>query len=160
MERVNRILKHRIYQKCLEEIRICEKERMFCHHDMAHFMDVARIAQIINLEEKMGIEKERIYAAALLHDIGRHLQYREGVRHELASADIAPEILEECGFSEEESALITEAIAGHRDISVMERRDLTGVIYRADKLSRACFGCVAEKACDWKTEKKNLQIKI
>ena len=160
MERVNRILNHRTYTDCLEQIRQCEKDRIFCHHDMTHFLDVARLAHLINLEEHMGVSKERIYAAALLHDIGRHLQYREGVSHEIASAQIAPDIMRECGFSEDEIKEITEAIASHRDAAVKVRKDLIGLIYRADKLSRSCFGCQAEHLCDWKKEKKNLELKL
>lgn len=160
MMRVNRILKNEIYSECLEQIRQCERERIFCHHDMAHFLDVARMAHLINLEEHMGVSKERIYAAALLHDIGRHLQYREGISHEIASAQIAPDILKACDFSEEEIREITEAIASHRNASVQSRKDLTGLIYRADKLSRSCFGCEAEPLCDWKKEKKNLELKL
>lgn len=158
MERVNRILKNGTYRACLEKIRECESERIFCHHDMAHFLDVARLAYLINLEENVGISKERIYAAALLHDIGRHLQYRKGIPHEQASAGIAPEILKQCGFSKEETAQIVEAIASHRDADVKSRRDLTGLIYRGDKLSRSCFGCAAEKECNWKKDKKNLEL--
>lgn len=160
MERVNRILKNERYQECLEQIRQCEKDRIFCHHDMAHFLDVARLAQLINLEEHMNVEKERIYAAALLHDIGRHLQYREGIPHEKASAEIAPDIMRACGFSEEEIGEIDEAISNHRNAAVRERRDLTGLLYRGDKLSRSCFGCTAEKECDWKKDKKNMELKL
>ncbi len=158
MERVNRILENERFQSCLEKIRECEEERIFCHHDMTHFLDVARLAYLINLEENVGVSKERIYAAALLHDIGRHKQYLEGMPHEMASAQIAPDILRECGFSGEETAQIVEAIANHRNALAKDRRDLTGLIYRGDKLSRGCFGCRAEKACNWKKEKKNLKL--
>lgn len=160
MERVNQIIKNERYQECLEEIRQCEKDRIFCRHDMGHFLDVARLAQLINLEEHMGVTKERIYAAALLHDIGRHLQYRQGISHEIASGQIAPDIMRSCGFSEEEMSEITEAIISHRDVKVKERKDLVGLIYRADKLSRSCFGCASESLCDWKKEKKNLKLKL
>ena len=74
MERVNRILKNHTYQDCLQQIYRLEAGRIFCGHDMTHFLDVARLAYIFNLEENLQIEKERIYAAALLHDVGRHIQ--------------------------------------------------------------------------------------
>lgn len=47
-----------------------KKDRIFCGHDMGHLLDVARLAWIFNLEANQEISKERIYAAALLHDIG------------------------------------------------------------------------------------------
>lgn len=160
MERVNAILNHETYRHCLGQIRECEKDRIFCHHDMAHFLDVARIACLINMEEHMEVSKERIYAAALLHDIGRHLQYLEGIPHEIASGQIAPAILKECGFTEEETEEIHEAIIQHRNSAVKEKRTLAGLIYRGDKLSRSCFGCSAEELCNWKKEKKNLKITL
>ena len=102
MNRINAILKDPEYQTYLREIGICEKDRIFCRHNMAHFLDVARLAWIFNLEEHMNLERERIYAAALLHDIGRHLQYREGIPHEKASEKLAAPILERCGFENKE----------------------------------------------------------
>lgn len=139
---------------------MAEVDRPFCHHDMVHFMDVARIGWIINLEEGHGIEKEWIYAAALLHDIGRHDQYADGTPHEQAGARRAPQILRECGFDDKETDVIISAIASHRDKEVASEASLRGILYRADKLSRACFACKAEKECNWKNDKKNLHIKV
>lgn len=44
---------------------------------MSHLLDVARIAYIRNLEKGYGFRKDVIYAAAVLHDIGKALQYEE-----------------------------------------------------------------------------------
>lgn len=158
MERVNRILQHHTYKACLRQIYELEAERIFCGHDMAHFLDVARLAYIFNLEENLQIEKERIYAAALLHDIGRHIQYQDGTPHQEAGLPFAEEILKDCGFTEEERKDILEAIARHRDVTVKKEPTLAGLIYRGDKMSRSCFGCRAEKECNWSAEKKNLNI--
>ena len=35
---------------------------------------------------------------------------------------------------------------------------LEEIIYKADKLSRQCFNCKAEKECYWSSEKKNFKI--
>ena len=56
--------------------------------------------------------------------------------------------------------LIISAISTHRDKNVKDDKTLNGLLYRADKLSRACFSCDAEKLCDWKKDKKNLTLKI
>ncbi|MDO5538512.1 MAG: HD domain-containing protein [Eubacteriales bacterium] len=160
MDRINRILYHEIYRECYGKNVECEKERIFCHHDMGHFLDVARLALIINLQEQMGISQELIYGAALLHDIGRFRQYLEGIPHEIASAEIAPDILRDCGFDDTETREITDAIRQHRNPDIKGERSLSGVIYRGDKMSRSCFACPAEKMCNWKKEKKNLQIKL
>lgn len=158
MERVNQILRNSVYQCNLKEIEVCEKGRIFCRHNMAHFLDVARIGMILNLKENLGIEEELLYAAALLHDIGRHEQYRNQIPHEEASAIIAKPILKDCGFMETESKQILEAIRSHRDCNVQEQKNLAGILYRADKKSRACFSCPAVHLCDWDESKKNMQL--
>ncbi len=158
MERIDRIIGHPLFDKHMTLNREAEKDRRFCRHDMAHFLDVARIARIMNLEEGLGIEDELIYAAALLHDIGRHLQYFEGISHEQASAGIAPAVLKDCGFTEEETISVTDAIAAHRDGAVAGERSLRGILYRADKASRPCFCCDVREDCSWKQERKNMRI--
>lgn len=158
MERRNKILNHDLFKRCIDRIEAAERDRRFCRHNMAHFLDVARLAMI--LREKDGIEsgEDWIYAAALLHDIGRHVQYENGTPHELASAQIAAAILRECGFDHKETAVIVEAIRMHRNQEAAEQKNLNGLLYRADKMSRSCFACAAEKDCDWKQEKKNLLL--
>ena len=47
-------------------------------------------------------------------------------------------------------------ILSHRTRS--DRKDLKGLFYRADKLSRNCFACPARERCDWPEEKKNRNI--
>ena len=114
MERVDRILRHPVYRNCLLRVEEYERDRIFCRHQTEHFLDVARIAWILNLEERKGIEKDVVYAAALLHDIGRYVQYMDGTPHEKASARIAPDILRDCGYTEAESGRILGAIEAHR----------------------------------------------
>ena len=158
MKRIDRILNHPLFQENIRENMTAEAERCFCRHDMVHFLDVARIGMIINLEEKLEIPRELIYGAALLHDIGKHRQYEEGIPHEQASAEIAPEILRDCSFDEKETGVIVDAIAQHRNSAVFSEKNLRGVLYRADKASRPCFACKAEADCNWKGNKKNLKI--
>lgn len=158
MNRVNSILKNQKYQEYIDKIKQAEEDRIFCLHNMSHFMDVARIAYSINLEESLEIPKELIYATALLHDIGRFMQYEDGIPHELASAELAPKILAETGFGEHEQEEILKAIREHRNKDISKEKSLAGIIYRADKLSRPCFACEAELKCDWKKSKKNMKI--
>ena len=158
MKRIDEILKNKDFLENLGKNDAAEADRRFCRHNMAHFLDVARIARIINAEENFGVDLEWIYAAGLLHDIGRHVQYADGTPHEQASACLAPGILSECGFSEEETRAVTGAILAHRDPQVAGEKNLGGLLYRADKASRACFSCPAEAECNWKKDKKNLTV--
>lgn len=157
-ERINKILENDDYIRCIHLNEEAEKDRPFCRHNMMHFLDVARIAQILNLREARQIEDEWIYAAALLHDIGRYEQYAQGTPHETASARLARPILHECGFSHMETEAVLKAIKSHRTEAAADRQGLEGVLYRADKLSRSCFACKAEPACDWKESKKNRNL--
>lgn len=158
MDKINRIIQNLDYLSHIERITEWEKDRQFCRHNTAHFLDVARIAMILNIQDNYELPQEIIYAAALLHDIGRWQQYETGEDHALASAKLAPAILKECGFSDAESEKILSAIATHRESRVKDEKSLNGLLYRADKLSRPCYFCEQEKNCNWKNEKKNMEI--
>ncbi len=158
MDRVDKILEHPLFIAGLEKNLLAEADRPFCRHDMVHFLDVARIGLIIDLEEGFQIDREIIYGAALLHDIGKHVQYSLGTPHEKASAEIAPEILMDCGYDKKETNVIVEAILSHRNPVVASEKNLKGLLYRADKASRPCFSCLSSADCDWKKDKKNLRI--
>lgn len=146
MNRVNEILKHKAYLEHLMKIQALEEDRIFCKHDLSHFLDVCRIAWILNLEEQRNLEKEWVYAAGLLHDIGRWAQYEQGVDHALESGRLCLFILEDCSFTLEEQSMIQKAIVSHREEkSIME--DLSSVLFRADKLSRNCWMCSASNQC-------------
>lgn len=161
MERVHKVYEHPLFRKCLEKNQEAEKERVFCRHDMTHYIDVARLSYIFSLERGYIISKEEIYAAALLHDIGKWKQYKDGTPHEKASALLAEEILQEAGFSEEENVRILGAILCHRISDEKKKKEngqLAEILYDADKISRACYACPAEKECNWAEDKKNRKI--
>ena len=162
MERITRIYNHPVYRKEVQFILEAERNRQFCRHDMQHFLDVARIGWILCLERELNISKEMVYAAALLHDIGRGMQYREGVHHDEASVLLAGHILPECGFSAVQTKEICDAIVGHSMSSEVTecRTDLGKILEEADHASRCCFACGAEPECYWPKEKKNLEIRM
>ena len=160
MQRVNSICSHPLWKSCVSKILDLERERIFCCHDTSHFLDVARIAWIENLEKRLAISREMIYAAAMLHDIGRHLQYMQGVPHDEGSISIASDILKDSGFDEKEQAEILSAIRMHRNPDAASRDDLAGIIYRADKKSRICAFCSASDKCNWPESKKNMKITV
>lgn len=155
MDRVLKICHHPLWNKHLKKIAEAEENRIFCRHDIQHFLDVARLMYIENSERELRLSKAIIYAAALLHDIGRAAQYEENTPHEKASANLAEKILFDCGFSQEEQTEILSAISAHRTAETVGKADLSGLLYRADKRSRLCLFCPAEKECNWPEEKKN-----
>lgn len=156
---LEKITHHPIYEEHYKNLELAEEKRKFCRHQMPHLLDVARIAYIRNLEENMGLKKEVIYAAALLHDIGKYRQYEEKIPHEKAGQEIAEIILKDSAmFSPEETQIILQAIYEHRKLdSDMSR--LGWLLYESDKLSRPCYACQAEAECKWNHESKNWEIR-
>lgn len=157
LNRHESILKDERYLKLLSDIEELEKNRIFCKHSLPHSMDVARIATIIWLEDGKAKELKRdiIYAAGLLHDIGRAVEYKGGGAHDEASAEIAAQILPKCGYLPSEISEISRAIMGHRGRNQTKDTYLGEIIARADKLSRGCFLCKARKKCKWSKNDKN-----
>jgi putative nucleotidyltransferase with HDIG domain len=147
MQRVNQLLLDGDFLKNLRKNEACEADRQYCRHDLTHALDVARIAYILSLEENLGVDRELIYAAALLHDIGRWMQYEAGIGHERASQALSGHLLEKHGFDEAETAAVLNAIGSHRGDPSGGSAELSELLYRADKLSRNCAVCDAIKTC-------------
>ncbi|MCM1272496.1 MAG: HD domain-containing protein [Clostridium sp.] len=156
MDKIKKILNNERYQYYVNYIETMETDRNYCLHGMEHSLDVARIAYIISLEHNMGIDKELIYAMALLHDIGRAEEYKDGSPHHQAGVDIAGDILDEAGFSESDRNRICRAIACHKNEQTGD--GIAELLYKADKLSRKCFDCGAYDSCYWDDEMKNKSI--
>lgn len=158
MDRVNGILNNEKYKNLVSTIEMYEAERKFCKHDLNHFMDVARIAYILVLEKNIDIDKEIVYASALLHDIGRGAQYRYGLSHNEAGLSLAEEILSETGFNSKEKTIVLDAIKHHRDENNTTLNTFSGIFSKSDKLSRGCYNCKATENCNWSCEKRNYII--
>lgn len=155
IDRIQSIQNNRLFQEFYIKLQDEEKSRIFCKHTLEHFLDVARLMYIFCLEDGEGIRKDVIYATALLHDLGRYEQIICGTPHNVAGAEIAGNVLRECGFAKDEIQSIQKAIASHRVPNSVDNDKLTEYLYRADKMSRICFSCVARAECNWPDEKKN-----
>lgn len=157
MSRVQAIWEHPLYQENLKELLYLEADRIFCRHTPEHFLDVARLAYIFALERGLNCSREIIYCSALLHDIGRARQYKDGTPHDEAGVQIAAQILSDLNFASDEKSMVLNAIGEHRS-SNDSSSDLSQILYEADKKSRMCFLCPAEKECYWDLSKKNMMI--
>ena len=159
MKRVNAILRHPLFEEKLRLLDELEAERAFCRHDLTHLMDVARLMWIDVLEQGLEIDRDVVYAAALLHDLGRAEQMQRGIPHEQAGAALAERILPDAGFSAEETDAVIAAIRCHRSSASADAREMLGeILYRADKACRTCWRCGARGACNWPEERKNAGI--
>lgn len=166
MEYVARLLQSRQFRQLVRELEELEKDRQYCRHDFAHFMDVARLAVLVNLEQNLGLEQEMIYLTALLHDLGRVQEYQYGISHEIAGEEIAVQLLNEIGYPSGKMQVIRGAVSCHRGNCMESGRiqgesgqqlqeDFTKLIRQADKKVRPCFFCRAQSDCKWNVEKRN-----
>ena len=159
MKRVDAILRHPLFAEKLRLLDELEAERAFCRHDLTHLLDVARLMWIDVLEKGLAIDRDVVYAAALLHDLGRAEQIRQGIPHEQASAALAERILPDAGFAADEVETVIAAIRCHRGSAPADARNALGeILYRADKACRLCWRCDARAACNWPEERKNAGI--
>ena len=155
-ERHNLILKDKVFQERLNKIEEEESTRRFCRHGIEHLVSVARIGALIASDEGLDIDRDVIYAAALLHDIGRCSEYTKdkNMSHADAGVIIAEDILRRVGYSDTEVKVILEAIKLHGEDTAPDGT-LAKLLFRADKLSRNCFRCEAEPECFWDEALKN-----
>lgn len=156
MENTNRIYSDPRVRERLEKLKGYEKDRKFCKHDLDHFLTVGRIATIRAYEEGFEVNRDLIYSAALLHDLGRTEEYEREIPHDRASVAFAKEILKITDFNDEEKERILSMIGAHRG----DPKDGYEKIFNeADKLSRACFLCDMREDCYWPEDRKNMMIK-
>ncbi len=155
MERVNALLFHDDYQYWIVENNKAEIGREFCRHGLEHALDVARIAYELWLDNGGNpVAKDIVYAAALMHDVGKWCEYDDkSVDHAEIGAEMAESILEEVGYHPAVVAEIAKAIRGHRKAG---GEGLAGILYQADKLSRPCYLCPVAEKCNWKVKNEAL----
>lgn len=159
LELTNLIINNKRYLSFVNQLEELEKNRIFCGHDMEHFLSVARITVILCEKNGIDADPDVIYSAALLHDIGRIEEYTNGIPHDEASIVTAAEILGEIGCPENKKNEIIKLISSHRR-SDNSDTVLEALFYTADKISRSCFSCKAKDKCKWPEHKRNYTIGV
>ena len=169
MKYTEKLLEHPKYLALMQEIHKWEEERIYCHHELEHALDVCRIAWIMYLEyhaadvvdkELLEEKKDIFYLTGLLHDVGRTAQYAEDRDHTSAGASISEEILEELAIPQQTKEEILMTIRRHsgRHFSQFKADFLGHYITLADQFSRNCFACQAQDTCKWDREERNKTI--
>jgi len=151
MQPVNAILRDTRFCAALQANAEAERTREFCHHDLQHALDVARICLLL-VQQQSWDPGYRVlcYAAGLLHDCCRHRLYQfQELDHAVLGAEFARKVMPDCGFDQQQTELVAEAIAAHRNPCA---KGFGGLLYRADKLSRPCFACAAIAHCKRRPE--------
>lgn len=146
--RVNRIIENPQFKEYSLKNDQAEEKRAFCKHGFDHGLAVARIAYIYLLEDKNTLlSKEVVYAAAVLHDLGRWREYETGEDHAVVGAKLVQPILEESGFSSEEAKVIVQGIREHRLDPKRELSVLGRALAYADDWARDCRSCQSRVDC-------------
>lgn len=161
MHRIALLQQDETFRSLLRQIETAEADRKFCRHGLTHLLDVARLAWIDVLEHGYDLPKAGVYAAALLHDLGRAAQYAGRAQdHDVAALEDCREILARAGFAPEEIPPILTAIEQHGDKTSPNAQLplLSAVLRRADGASRPCAFCAAAAECYWTAERRNFTI--
>jgi uncharacterized protein len=102
-------------------------------HGFDHVMRVTRLCEFIGRHEQA--EMDILVPAALLHDIARPREEKDGTSHEEEGAKIAGAFLFSIGYDPALIAPITEAVRTHRYRSANKPEDLEAkILADADKL--------------------------
>lgn len=161
-EQIDRLLQHPKYRARLELLQEMEQNRIYCGHNLEHFMKVGCIAEQVVVKNELPFSEDVIFGAALLHDVGRVEQYRQGISHEKASVAFAREILFSLNWDVSDIEMVCEAIGSHSHRQCAADRwekmsalvSLAEVISFADQFSRTCYRCHVADTCKWKEEEK------
>lgn len=146
MEIVDRILNHPQFCTYLQMNAEAEKDRLYCRHDFQHTLDVARVAYCMTMERSLPIEKELIYATALLHDIAKWKQYGQDLDHAKEGTFLAGQILFDIDLDENTIDTILSAIRTHRSKDG-DKSVLGEILYESDKACRPCVFCESLEGC-------------
>lgn len=181
MKFAEKLLKHPEFLQLQKRVQEMEQDRMYCHHELSHALDVCRMAWMMYLEDEykthlkdyadhaeepylnadnMLAKKDQFYVTGLLHDIGRVAQYETGEHHSVAGVRIAEKLLTEIEYPSEWMRETLQIVGVHhgRDEKAGEPSRMEYYIRRADHLSRNCFFCEASDSCKWKKEERNQTI--
>lgn len=110
---------------------------------------------IVSLEQRLKLSKDVIYATAILHDIGRAVQYVTGEPHEIAGIEIAKKVLSDVNYEADEISIILAAIENHACEKTNDSvESLADLLAYADKEVRTCWCCKASTECYWSDERK------
>lgn len=124
------------------------------YHDLNHTLDVINVCNQYILRKNIHYpEAELLEVAALLHDIGFTVTYKN---HEEKSSEIAGKLMSECGFSNCEIEVVRGLIMATK-IPQSPKNDLERIICDADLdyLGRNDFEVISERLFH---ELKNLSL--
>ena len=161
MKRIELLINDALYRQYMKYNLEEEMEPKFCQHDFGHHLDVARIAYILVLEhndlnyfiKECGLSgrlaaKEVIYAAGLLHDIGKSVDHEMEGTHVQIGVDL-------CRKYKEPPVVINAVEAHHGDVEFQSL--IACIVQAADTISAARPGARRETLETYTNRLKQLE---
>ena len=148
MPRLDAIWADEVYQREYRRLEELEQTRVFCRHGIRHLMDTARIMWALNLERACGLSQDVVYAAALLHDIGKALDHEIEGSHVQIGVEVARKY-------KENPAVIHAIEAHHGDVE--PKTPLAFIVMAADAISAARPGARRENLESYIKRLENLE---
>lgn len=153
MSYLARLLALESYRQALRALEDQEADRIYCKHNLDHFLDVARVTMLVCADFDIPADKDVVYLAALMHDLGR--LDKGQADHPVASAQLADQWLEAIDFPADRRPEVIRLIEGHGWRGPAVPSNLLEAFSLADSLSRPCYQCPATDSCHWPADRKN-----
>lgn len=80
-------------------------------------------AEFLGRKRELGYDREAVYLASLLHDLGLTPDHAADNRFEVDGADAASSFLHDHGYPKEKTSLVWDAIALHASGGIADRRE-------------------------------------
>lgn len=153
MSYIARLMALESYRQALTALERREADRIYCKHDLDHFLDVARITLLLCQAHNIEADRDSVYLAALMHDLGR--LDRDEADHNVAGSVLAAQWLDAIGFPKDRQEVVLTLIEEHGWPGKKAPANLSEAFSLADSYSRACYYCPAADSCFWPPERKN-----
>jgi HD domain len=133
-------------QAILSAARDCESSSVF-NHSVRSFFFAQLLAAHDGCLADAGYDRDLLFAATVMHDLGVGALAPAQARFEVEGADLAAGVLREHGVAESDVDRVWEAIALHTSPGIAERRGLLCYLTRAGV--GVDFGRRADVAAAW-----------
>lgn len=97
-------------------------ERVHTRPMLNHVHRTWWFAEFLGRKRELKYDRELVYLASLLHDLGLTEEFSADKRFEVDGADAASRILQEHGYPEAKAQLVWDAIALHASADIADRR--------------------------------------
>lgn len=106
-----------------------------------HYNRIYELSLELAQKQNMKVDKDVLFAASMLHDIGAFEQYaNEDVEHDVRSVELLEEIILPMGFPKEKIDLVKDAMTTHMFYEIPSSNEESIVFHDADTLD--FMGCI------------------